>query len=178
MKWRKILFGISLLFPISAHAEVDVYFTPSLDCENKIIKLINNSSKIDIAVYAINNKEIVTAIKNAKKRKAEIRILTDRLQASNKSSAVKHLHKNGLNIKVHSKYRIEHNKFAIFNDQTVVTGSYNWTNPASHHNSENCVFISDEKTAVEKYQNRFNHLWQINSSDKSLAWFSKQPLAF
>ena len=42
---------------------------------------------------------------------------------------------NGLDIKVNSKYKIEHNKFAVFDYSAVITGSFNWTNAASLKNN-------------------------------------------
>lgn len=49
------------------------------------MKLINNSElTIDAAIYAINNDEIVNALKKANNRGVKIRILTDRLQAAGK----------------------------------------------------------------------------------------------
>lgn len=40
--------------PLNQNSKIEIYFTPSLDCENNIIKCINNAQKIDIAVYSIN----------------------------------------------------------------------------------------------------------------------------
>lgn len=150
-----------------------VYFSPSLKCENNIVKLIDNAQeRIDAAVYAINNKDIVNAIKKAHKRGVKIRILTDRLQAANKSSKVKELYGFGVNIRVHSKHKIEHNKFAIFDGKKAVSGSYNWTQPASTKNSENCIFFIKNKEIVKDYQTRFDYLWKINTKQKSDHWFN------
>ena len=45
-----------------------VAFSPSKECENLIIKLINESSEqIDVAVFDINNTNIVNAIKSVKR---------------------------------------------------------------------------------------------------------------
>ena len=143
-----------------------VGFTPSSYCEDKIIELIDDSEEsIDVAVYALTK---------AHGKGIKIRILTDRLQASGKSSRVKELWSKGLNIKVHSKFKIEHNKFAIYDGKTISTGSYNWTNPASSKNSENCIFISNDRKTVSEYQNRFDYLWKINSKQKSDKWFQKR----
>lgn len=151
-----------LLMSSSVCARLYVAFSPSTECEQKIIDLINNSqSKIDIAVYAINNHNIVSAIKKAHSRGIKIRILTDKLQASGKYSKVLDLHQSGLHLKVNAVYKTEHNKFAIFDQNKVVTGSYNWTNSATHKNSENCLFIADDSLIVQKYQTRFDYLWNL-----------------
>lgn len=175
---RFIIYFILLVFLSSPAIAVEyVFFSPSSQCEDEIIRLINQSrDKIDIAVYAINNDNIVAALKQAFSRGVKIRILTDRLQASNKSSKARELYTLGFDIKVNSKYKIEHNKFAIFDDKYVSGGSYNWTNPASRQNSENCIFFKDNQPIVEAYRNRFEYLWQINTQEKSDQWFNKHKI--
>ena len=176
---KKILFVIALIIFIClpCSAKVDVRFTPSTDCEDYIIKYINASEKtIDIAVYSINNDKIVAALKRAYDRGIKLRILTDRLQASAKSSKVIDLYKYGVNIRVNSKHKIEHNKFAIYDGKAASTGSFNWTNPATDKNSENCVFLVRDKNAVNKYYHRFEQLWSMNTKQKSDNWFKKKGI--
>ena len=177
---RKTILLLSLLnccLTLPAFAATTVAFTPSLECENMIVEQINKAqTSIDVAVYAINNPHIVNALLNARKRQVKIRILTDKLQASNKYSLVPFMYKNGLDIKVNSKYKIEHNKFAVFDYSAVITGSFNWTNAASLKNSENCLLITDEPQTVKDYQTRFEHLWLVNlksKSDKKLEKYNK-----
>ena len=51
-----------------------VAFSPSKECENTIIKLINSSSEqIDVAVFDINNENIVNALKSAHDKGKKIR---------------------------------------------------------------------------------------------------------
>lgn len=91
----------------TAHPVVEIAFTPSKVCEEKIIELINNSqSSIDVVVYSINNQQIIDALYRARQRDVSIRILTDKLQASGKYSKVEEMHSNGLNIRVHTKIRL------------------------------------------------------------------------
>lgn len=170
-----LTFLIWVSFSAFAKEDTQVFFSPSLKCENNIVEQINNStSSIDAAVYAINNEEIVKALKQAYDRGVKIRILTDKLQAANKSSKVTDLYRYGINIRVNSKFRIEHNKFAIFDNKVVSSGSYNWTNPASHKNSENCIFFIDETKVLTEYSERFDYLWRINTKKKSEEFFKKQ----
>lgn len=166
-----------ICFTPNASAKTDVLFTPSLSCEYTIEKLIKGSKEsLDIVVYAINNDRLVDAIKDAHKRGVKVRVLTDRLQAAVRGSKVVELHDFGVNIKVHSVNRIEHNKFAVYDKTRASTGSYNWTNPASKKNSENCLFITNNKSTVQKYQNRFDYLWRINKKSKSDIWFIRRSV--
>ena len=177
MGMKKIMFVI-IVFVFICYpcvAKVDIKFTPSTECEDAIINYINSSKEtIDIAVYSINNDKIVNALKNAYDRGIKLRILTDRLQASAKSSKVIDLYRYGINIRVNSKHKIEHNKFAVYDQKVASTGSFNWTNTASNKNSENCVFIIRNKSAVKEYANRFEYLWILNTKKKSNKWFQQK----
>ncbi|MBO5997871.1 MAG: phospholipase D family protein [Alphaproteobacteria bacterium] len=159
-----ILFVITF-FPCLAFGKSEAFFTPSLDCENRIIYLINRSrGTIDVAVYAINNDAIVKALKKAHKKGVKIRVLTDRIQAGQKNSKVAELEEAGIPVIRHKKHKIQHDKFAIFDSKKAVTGSYNWTNAASKKNSENCLFFTDR--SIEDYIQRFEYLWTLNEGSQ------------
>lgn len=172
---KRIIFAILLLFPQSVYAKTEVGFTPSKECENAVVYNIEHAKKsVDAAIYSINNKRIVAALKDAHRRGVKLRILTDKLQASAKSSKTLDLHREGVNIRVNSRHKIEHNKFAIYDGNKVSTGSFNWTDPASEKNSENCLLISMEQKTVEAYKKRFDILWRLNSKAKSENWFQRK----
>ena len=59
-----------------------------------------------------------------------------------------------------------HDKFAIFDERQVVTGSYNWTRSAEHSNYEN-VLIEDDPEIVRKYHRQFSLLWS-KASEKHI----------
>jgi len=138
--------------------KLQVFFTPSKDCENNIIKAINSATTIDIAVYSITNPAIVDSILSAKKRGAQIRVITDRAQSKGKGSLVGKIRGAGIPVETNIKHKIEHNKFAVFDDKHIVSGSYNWTTNASKFNSENCLFFDQPD---KKYSERFEYLWNL-----------------
>lgn len=143
------------------------------DCETEVAQLIDQANtNIDVAVYAINNDIIVTALENAKARNVQIRILTDHLQAENKHSKVLELYKKGFDIRVHSKDRIMHHKFMIVDGIIAEYGSFNWTYSAANKNSEDC-HISNEERDVKEMSHHFEYLWQVNTKDISDCYFLK-----
>lgn len=169
------LFLLFFFITSPALADMKAFFSPSLNCENNIVKYIDKSEKsIDAAIYSINNKDIVKALKRAHDRGVKLRIITDRQQAGRKTSKVIELHDYGIKIRVNSKHKIEHNKFAVFDFESVTTGSYNWTEPASTKNSENCLFFNRNKKTVHEYHDRFNYLWQMNTRKSSEKWFKRK----
>lgn len=141
------------------------YFTPGVICEDEIITHINNADKIDIAVYIITNDKIINALDNAHKRGAQIRVITDDAQSNNQYSLVPNLRDMGIRVKTNASkcasgkrvHKSMHNKFAIFDNATVVTGSYNWATSAIS-NAENCVF---SKRVTPEYVREFEYLWDL-----------------
>jgi phosphatidylserine/phosphatidylglycerophosphate/cardiolipin synthase-like enzyme len=139
--------------------QIQVYFTPGKDCENNIIQRMEKANKIDIAVYAITNRAIADSILAASARGSKIRMITDRLQAAGKGSLVGELVAAGMPVRTNVKHKIEHNKFAIFDNREVISGSYNWTVTASDKNSENCIFLTQPDGMP--FSARFQYLWDL-----------------
>lgn len=137
---------------------IRVFFTPSTECERNIVQEIEKAHKIRAAVYSITNQSIYNALVKAHNRGVDIKIVTDRTQSKGKGSLVGNLKKAGIPVLTNHKHKIEHNKFAVFDDSMVVTGSYNWTTNASKYNSENCVFFDQ---MADKYSHRFEYLWNM-----------------
>ena len=138
--------------------DIKIFFTPGVECENNIIERINRSKKIDIAVYSITNPNITNAIIAAYNRGADIRIITDKGQAKVKGAKAEELKSAGIPVLTNKKHKIEHNKFAVFDDVHIVSGSYNWTTNASKNNSENCLFFNQPN---KEYSQRFEYLWNL-----------------
>lgn len=137
---------------------IRIYFTPGRDCENNIIAEIQKADKIEIAVFSITNRAIVDSILVAHQRGTDIRIITDRRQSAGIGSLVSELVGAGIPLRTNRKHKIEHNKFAVFDDLHIVSGSYNWTTSASESNSENCLFFDQPN---KEFSNRFEYLWDL-----------------
>ena len=172
--FRNYIITVLLVFNFTINSHAKITFTNK--CEKEIIKLINNSTEtIDIAVYSINNLNIIDQLMKAKDKGVKIRILTDRIQAFGKSSKVTLLHDAGFDIKIHSKDRIMHHKFAIFDNQKAVEGSFNWTYSAANKNAEDCN-VFDKEEDIKVLKKRFKKVWKINSKDISECYFENMKV--
>ena len=139
-----------------------VYFSPNGHIKNRIVDEINNSkNSIDIAVFNFTSYGIKSALKKALKRGVQIRIITDQGESDDIHSVIGSLLEDGFKIKIlkgAGKNGLMHNKFAIFDRQLLLTGSYNWTETAEHYNYENALFLSD-KSVIKEYIGEFDSLW-------------------
>ena len=157
-----------------AHVDTQVFFSPRGGCEKKVVELMTSATQtIDVAIYSLNNKAILESVKAAHKRGVKIRILLDRLQASGNREETLGIKQTGIDVRIHSVNKIQHNKFGIFDGKKVLTGSFNWTNSAEEANEENCL-ISDDQEVVKAFKSRFSeHLWVVNTIEKSVATFKR-----
>lgn len=171
MKDKFILFILPAIFWLGVYSgtkepvrhlalDADIYFSPGVKCENRIVAEIAKAKKIDVAMYSLTNMLITTALLDAYKRGVDIRVVADRGMSANKHSQVDELANAGIPVRKSKKHKIEHNKFAVFDDRIVVSGSYNWTVAATESNSENCLFFEQPNN---EFSNRFEELWEIYS---------------
>lgn len=138
---------------------MDVCFSPKEKCDKKIISFINSAKKsLEIAIYSLTHRDIVSAIKAAKERGIKVRVVVDREQMDGPNSLVKELMQN-VEVKIGGSKGIMHNKYTIVDNEKIETGSYNYTSSASHFNSENQIYIFEEPV-VKEYMDDYEKLWE------------------
>jgi len=146
-----------------------VFFSPDGNIRDKIISAINLSkTDIKIAIYSFTSGDIVWALDNARSRGVNVAIIADKSQSESKNSEIPYLISKGFSVKILAgKGRgLMHNKFAIFDNKTVLTGSYNWTNNAEFNNYENAIFIDDQEI-VNCYLIEFEKLWKTSQGQSA-----------
>lgn len=145
----KFMLGLMLsaLISVTVWAQDNVYFLPqqSKQAKNDIASLINNAqSSIDIAMYNFSYKKFVKLLKKAKKRGVKVNVIYEKSDISLKNlGAVQHKDKQKL-----------HTKLAIFDNQTVVFGSTNWTKKSFNENLE-FIYVTHNPQTVQKFQTFF-----------------------
>lgn len=130
------------------------------EIKREILNHINNSKiSIEIAVAWLTDHEVITALSNKLQESVSIRVILDD-DDINKESI-----RNFCRLNIPTKPippfgfcgNIMHNKFSIFDNDTVITGSYNWTNKACYNN-ENIVIVINQDVA-RNFLLQFNKLW-------------------
>ncbi|NIM17048.1 MAG: DUF1669 domain-containing protein [Candidatus Aminicenantes bacterium] len=136
-----------------------VYFSPGEQCRHAIVDQLTQAlSSLDICVFTISDDWITGEILNCHKRRVKVRIITDDEKVHDYGSDIETIEEAGIEVRVdHSPHHMHH-KFAIFDRQRVLTGSYNWTHSAAVHNQEN-VLLTDNKLVVSAYSQEFEKLW-------------------
>ena len=150
-----------LLISAITFADTQVYFSPNGGCQNAVIAEIGKAQKtIDIAMYFLTSREIAQELIKAKDRKVIVRIVLDKSQETQNYSKSRYLIKRGFEVKYHTGPGLMHNKFAVIDNNVLITGSFNWTSTADQKNEENLLIITD-KDLIRKYTDRFEYLWKM-----------------
>jgi len=161
-----LLFFCFYLIPgLCLARDIEVYFSPNGGCTAAVISEIRNAAQtIDIAMYYLSSVKIARALVLSQKRHLQVRIVLDQSQEIEAASKSGYLIKHGFKIKYHLGFGLMHNKFALIDGKTLITGSFNWTSTAEEKNEENLLIITDART-IEKYADRFEYLWNTSRLD-------------
>jgi len=144
----------------------EAYFSPEGGIQNQIIRRINQSrSTIDIAMYSFTDGALAQALADAHNRGVVIRIVRDVSQSHNRSDENSFLRIHGIEVRtISGKGRgILHDKFAIFDNNLLETGSFNWTVNGEKYNHENVIFFTDSEL-LKAFRQEFEKLWKETTS--------------
>jgi len=153
-----VLFALMVASSL-VYADTKVFFSPNGGCQQAVIAELNKAHKsIDVAMYALTSREIARVLVEAKQRHVKVKISLDIAQVKDPYSKCKYLISKGINVKFHMGPGLLHDKYAVIDNQVVVTGSFNWTATAEKKNAENLLILKDTDLAW-KYTKNFKHLW-------------------
>lgn len=150
--------------------KTEVLFSPVDKPTKRLLELIRTSKKrIHAAVYMITDKTIADALIEARlNRGVDVQIITDKVTYDSSYGKGKRLLEQGIPLFIYSNPPakknsffpngpIMHHKFALFDEGTLWTGSFNWTASANRSNQENVV-ITDDPSVCARFQSCFEHL--------------------
>lgn len=152
---------VKLLAPKSESksSKSEVLFSPENNCVAKVCALFMQArQKVDVCVFTITDDRIASAIIAAHRRRVNIRIITDDTKAEDLGSDICFLREQGIQIRTDKTPDHMHHKYAVFDQNQALTGSYNWTRNASIRNEENLVVTNDDNL-VNRFSEHFEKLW-------------------
>lgn len=139
--------------------ESSVHFSPGDECRRKIVDLCHGARhSIDICVFTISDDTLSDAIFKAHQRGVNVRVITDNDKSNDLGSDVDELSQKGVPVRMDRTDNHMHHKFAVFDQTTLLNGSFNWTRSASRYNQENILVIGDVRV-LERFNQEFDRLW-------------------
>jgi phospholipase D len=144
--------------PIStSEVPLKVCFSPQGNCEDLVIDTIASAEKsIKVQAYSFTSLPITTALIRAHKRGVSVQVICDKSQTKARHSKIKQLQQANIPVYIDKVSGLSHNKVMIIDDQSAITGSYNWSHAANVRNAENLLLIHSPALA-----NKYNENWSF-----------------
>lgn len=137
----------------------EAFFSPGLSCLRAIQQRLRAArDSVDICVFTLSDDRISEDVLAAHRRGVKVRIVTDNDKEFDAGSDIDRLRRAGVPVAVDRGPAHMHHKFAVFDSQWLINGSYNWTRSASEHNEEN-VIMTNDAALVSAFSAQFSLLW-------------------
>ncbi len=148
-------------------SNIQVLFSLVDSPQAAIVRALDGAGQtVHIAMYYFTDAKLAEAVVRAHQRgvqtyvyldKSQV-VYLDKSQVNQQSAQARYLAERSVPVRISSNSAIMHNKFAIIDGSTVITGSYNWTKSAYQRNDENLLIIRRPDVA-QRYMQRFAGLW-------------------
>jgi phosphatidylserine/phosphatidylglycerophosphate/cardiolipin synthase-like enzyme len=135
-----------------------VYFPPRGGATSAIVQTLDKAkSSVLVQAYSFTSEPIAEALVRAHARGVEVQVLLDKSQRTQKHTAADLLIRAGIPVFIDASHAIAHNKVMIVDNESVITGSFNFTKAAEERNAENLLTIYSKQLAA-----RYTANWQIH----------------
>ena len=141
--------------------ELEVYFSPDDHAQEHIVELIQGAQKnIYFLAYSLTSDEIANAMLERTRAGVDVAGVMEAKQVlSNRGGEYEKLRAAGLDVRLDANPDNLHHKVIIIDGQTVITGSYNFSNNAETINDENVLVIHSPQVA-NLFMAEFERLFQ------------------
>ena len=148
---------------------VEAAFSPDQgsDTEALAIKAISAAhATISLASYHLTSQPVADALCAAAAKDVAVTVLLDEKDNHKgaKDSQRGHLDACNVAVRTNAHFPIMNDKFVVIDGVTVETGSYNFGSGPALKNAENALVVWNDKALAEKYQEKFNQLFDGGSS--------------
>lgn len=155
----------------------EVYFTsPAIPfddvytggIENHLIEKIDSAqTSIDVAVFEFDIESVAEALIRALNRGVNVRVVYDN-EHTESDPQLDELINAGIPAVPDNRSAFMHNKFFVFDDYCVWTGSFNISMNAAYRNNENALYFCSSE-AADNYSTEFNEMFagQFGASSPS-----------
>jgi phosphatidylserine/phosphatidylglycerophosphate/cardiolipin synthase-like enzyme len=150
---------VAFLLAVSLRtAEIQVFFSPKGGCAAAVVNNLNRATNsVLVQAYSFTSAPIAQALVDAHKRGVTVEVILDKSNRTANYSAADFIQRAGIPTFIDARHAIAHNKIMVIDGQTVLTGSFNFTQAAEEDNAENLLVIQDPALAAQYTAN-----WQAH----------------
>lgn len=144
-----------------ANYDLITAFAPEDGVLKRLLREVSFAKKsIKVMAFALTSKDLAKALIAKMKAGVKVQIHLDDGAVTMNGSQYSYLKRAGLDINISQNRRGKmHHKLIIVDDQTVVTGSYNFSKSAEKKNDENTLIIKSREVG-QIYAREFSRCWR------------------
>jgi phosphatidylserine/phosphatidylglycerophosphate/cardiolipin synthase-like enzyme len=144
--------------PFQPNARYSLCFVPDgPSCETLVIQSINETDEsLRIEAYSFTSPGIAAAVKEAKDRGVDVKVILDKSQVSRRNFIGNFLRNAKIDVAVDKKRTISHDSVMIFDGKAVYTGSSDFTKASDERNVESGLLIRGDTSLVKSYLTNWN----------------------
>jgi len=169
---------LALIFATAgaARAEISIYFSPNGGCDQAVVEVaVTARTYLHAACYTFTLDSIAQALIKAKERGLDVRVIVDRSEGKQKAAQTNALLAAGIPVMENTHSGLMHDKFLVADGQSVVTGSFNWTQAAVEKNDENLIAFKAEPAVAGIYAAQFDRMWNDAARFTALSVTARAP---
>ena len=136
----------------------EAYFSPRGGCTEAVVReLAAARQTVLVQAYSFTSAPIAAALVEASRRGVRVEAVLDKSNKTGKYSEADFLVNARIPTYIDDKHAIAHNKVMIIDDQTLITGSFNFTKAAEESNAENLLILRSPKLAAQYTDSFLQH---------------------
>ncbi|PIQ28231.1 hypothetical protein COW36_04665 [bacterium (Candidatus Blackallbacteria) CG17_big_fil_post_rev_8_21_14_2_50_48_46] len=145
-------------------ATVDVYFSPRGGGQEAVLRELGNARKrIMFMTFSLTDQSAGALIEAKQKQGVQISGVFDSWLGASRYTLFNPLKADGMDMRKDGNEALLHHKVIIVDD-TVITGSYNYSNNAENSNNENFLIIRNAPAITQAYVEEFQRIRSISRS--------------
>jgi phosphatidylserine/phosphatidylglycerophosphate/cardiolipin synthase-like enzyme len=147
-------------------ADATVAFSPNGDATKVIVMAIASAKKqILVQAYGFTSPAIITALGRAKARGVDVEVILDKINKSVRYSGANYLKSRNIPVWIDDSVAIAHNKIMVIDNDSVISGSFNFTRSAQQKNAENVLIISHAPALARLYARNWTWRKSVSHGD-------------
>ena len=161
--------------PAASEDGITVNFSPKGGCTERVVEEIGSAQhEIEMQAYSFTSQPITDALIAAHHRGVKVTVVLDKSDIKDSSEPhAAEVAADRIPTYIDSKHSIAHNKIILIDGQTIITGSFNFTNQAEHNNAENLVVLHGRPKLYAAYDTNFK--LHLGHSEPFTADMAREP---
>ena len=158
--------------------EIKTLFSPENNVDDAIIAELNKARQsIFFMIFSFTHKGIGQAMIDKHRAGVDVRGIFEKRGSDTSYSQYPKMKNIGIPVKQDTNRWILHHKVIIIDGETVITGSFNFSNNAAKTNEENVLIISGNRAIAQTYLDEFARVYGESISVLPRGYIETKPLS-